>query len=131
MHPYEFLSVYGLVMEGLKAVTDKNVSELMPKDIVSKSKIYNIISALQFKDLYGIKLIKDFKANLFELKELKDYMMNTWIIRRIRNPGEEYELVQHWAEDLKLDKFFEPVDKGKYRQRSDLDKVIENIKRTH
>ncbi|RZK14683.1 MAG: tetratricopeptide repeat protein, partial [Flavobacterium sp.] len=52
LRPYQFLSIYALIKEGQMAVTDKRAIELSPRKVLSDSKVYNVINALQLKDLY-------------------------------------------------------------------------------
>jgi hypothetical protein len=53
--------------------------------------------------------------------EFKEY-------RKDRQAGEEYELVQHWGEDLKFNKYFELVDENEYRsERNNIDEIISSI----
>lgn len=128
LRPFQFLSLYGMVKEGLQAVTDTKIVDLSPKEVLSKSKIYNIIGALHFKDLFGIDLISNYKATPLELKQAKDFYQEYLEYRDDREPGEEYELVQHWAEDLNLDKNFELVKELEFRsKRTDLDNILESI----
>lgn len=128
MQPYQFLSLYTLLQEGLKAVTDKNIVELSPKEILSRSKIYNLVNALQYRALYGLDFIKDFQATPAELKQAEGFYGEYLQYREDKEPAEEYELVQHWAEDLKLDKYFELVDENEYREkRSDIDNLLTSI----
>jgi len=125
LRPYQFLSLYNLIQEGLKAVTDKKVVELSPSDILSKSKIYNIVNALQFKALYGIDFIKDFQASASELKQANVFYSEYLEYKDNKGAAEEYELVIHWAEDLKLDKYFELEGEIQFRKRSDISNYIE------
>jgi hypothetical protein len=128
LRPYQFLSLHNLLQEGLKAVTDKKVIELSPKDIISKSKIYNIVNAIQFKDLYGIDFIKDFQATPIELKHAREFYDEYLQYRDDKEPAEEYELVLHWAEDLKLDRNFELVNEHDYRnKRTNIDNLLTSI----
>jgi tetratricopeptide (TPR) repeat protein len=130
LRPYQFLSIYSMIMEGIKAVTDKKIVELSPKDILSKSKVYNIVNALQYKDLFGIDFIKDFKATPTELKHAKDFYEEFLQYKNDREPAEEYEMVLHWAEDLKLDKYFELVNEKEYRtKRTDVDNLLSSIEK--
>lgn len=130
LRAYQFQSYYGLVKEGLQAVTDKKIVDLSPKDVLSKSKIYNLITAMHFKDLFGIDLINDFKATPLELNQAKELYDEFLEYREDREPGEEYELVQHWAEDLRLDNYFELIDEQEYRnKRTNLDNIIESIEK--
>lgn len=128
--PYQFLSLYTMLQEGLKAVTDKNIVELSPRDIISKSKVYNLVNALQFKDLFGFDFIKDFNATSSELKHANDFYQEYLQYKDDKEPAEEYELVLHWAEDLKLDKNFELVNEKEFRtKRTNIDELLSSIEK--
>jgi tetratricopeptide (TPR) repeat protein len=128
LRPYQFLSLLTMLKEGIHAVTESNIVELSPKDILSKSKIYNLVSALQFKELFGVDFIKEFNATSSELKTAKDFFEEYQQYRDNKEPAEEYELVLHWAEDLKLDKTFELIDENEYRsKRINIDNLLTSI----
>lgn len=118
------------MQEGLKAVTDKKIVELFPKDIVSKSKVYNLVNAFQFKELFGFDFIKDFNATPIELKHATDFYDEYLQYRDDREPAEEYELVLHWAEDLDVGKNFELVNEQEYRiKRTNIDNLLSSIEK--
>jgi len=128
LRPYQFLSNYGMMQEGIKAVTDSKIVDLFPKDIVSKSKVYNLVNAKQFNDLYGFNFVKDLNANPRELKLATDFYEEFLQYRDDKEPGEEYELIIHWAEDLNLDKNFELVDEQTFlNKRVDVDNLLKSI----
>jgi len=130
LRPFQFISLYTMLQEGLKAVTDKKIVELSPKDIISKSKVYNLVNAMQFKELFGFDFIKDFNATPSELKFATDFYDEYLQYKEDKEPAEEYELVLHWAEDLKLDKNFELVNEHEYRtKRTDIDKLLSSIEK--
>ena len=130
LRPFQFLSLFTLVQEGLKAVTDKKAIEVSPADILSKSKIYNLVNAMQLKELYGIDFIKDFKATPSELKSATGFYEEYLQYKNDKEPAEEYELVLHWAEDLKLDKNFELINENEYRtKRTDIDNLLTSIEK--
>lgn len=130
LRPFQFISLYNMLQEGLKAVTDKKIVELSPKDIISKSKVYNIVNAIQFKELFGFDFIKDFNANPIEMKLATDFYDEYLQYKEDKEPAEEYELVLHWAEDLKLDKNFELVNEHEYRtKRTDIDNLLSSIEK--
>ena len=119
-----------MLQEGLQAVTDKKILDLSPKDIISKSKVYNMVNAMQFRELFGLDFIKDFKATPNELKLATDFYDEYLEYKEDKEPAEEYELVLHWAEDLKLDKNFELVNEHEYRtKRTDIDKLLSSIEK--
>lgn len=128
LRPYQFVSVYAMLKDGIKATTDKNIVELSPKHILSKTKIYNLIGAFHFKDLFGLDLIKDFQPTPIELKEAERMYKEFLEYKTDRKAGEEYELVQHWADDLKLQDNFELVDEETYRKRTaSVDDLLKSI----
>lgn len=118
------------MQEGLKAVTDNKIVELSPKDIISKSKIYNLVNAIQFKELFGLDFIKDFNATQIESKHANDFYEEYLQYKDDKEPAEEYELVLHWAEDLKLDKNFELVNEKEFRtKRTNIDEFLSSIEK--
>ena len=128
LRPYQFISLYNLIQDGIKAVTDSKIVDLSPKEVVSNSKVYNLVNALQYKELYGIDFIKEFKASISELKLAQTFYDEFLQYKGDKEPAEEYELVLHWAEDLKLDSNFELVNENEYRnKRTDLDNLLESI----
>lgn len=82
------------------------------------------MGALQFKELYGIDMIADYKATPIELKTAKDFYEEYKEYNEDREPGEEYELVAHWAEDLKLNKYFDLVGELQYRKGSSMETFL-------
>jgi tetratricopeptide (TPR) repeat protein len=130
LRPFQFISLYNMLQEGLKAVTDKKIVELSPKDIISKSKVYNIVNAIQFKELFGFDFIKDFNATSSEMKLATDFYDEYLQYKEDKEPAEEYELVLHWAEDLRLDKNFELVNEHEYRtKRTDINNLLSSIEK--
>ena len=128
LRPYQFLSINNLIQDGIEAVTNKDVAEITPKEIIAKTKIYNLVGGMQFRDLYGVDLIDQYQANKQELVQASTFYKEYLEYSVDRLPGEEYELVQNWADDLELDKNFELVDEKHFRsQRADIDHLLTTI----
>ena len=127
--PWQFLSLNALIEQGIVAVTDERIIELAPKDILSKSKIYNMINALQFHDLYGYDLVDRFKATQAERQQAQTFYNEFLEYRDDKKPGEEYEMLLHWAEDLKLDPYSELVGELQYRKRADITSFFNNLEK--
>jgi tetratricopeptide (TPR) repeat protein len=113
LRPYQFISFFGLVQEGKQAVTDQNVIEMTPKSILSVSIIYNLVTAMQFRDMYGIDMLPEFNANKGEMKQAEGFYSEYLEYKDDRQPGEEYELIENWAKDLGIDKNFELINESK------------------
>jgi hypothetical protein len=130
LRPFQFLSLYGLIQEGIEAVTNKRVIDIAPKEILSASKIYNFVYALQFKEFFGLDFTKDFKATPAELKLAHDFYDEYLQYRDDKEPAEEYEMLIHWAEDLKLDQYFELSDENDYQNnRTNIENLLSSIEK--
>ena len=130
LRPYQFISLYTLLQEGLEAVTNKKIVDLSPTEILSKSKVYNMVGALQFSALYGIDFTKDFNATATEKKQAQTFYDEYLQYQKDRQPAEEYELVTNWAADLQLQNNFELLDENEYRKkRTDIDSLLSSIEK--
>lgn len=114
----QFISLYQLNQEGHKAVNDPKIIELAPPDILSKSRIFNVVSARHFETLFGVKMEKQYLVRPFEKEQIDAFWDEFNEYRNDREAGEEYELVLHWGEDLELDAYFELVDEIEYRSQN-------------
>lgn len=117
LRPYQLTSILNLLYEGKQGVTDKRAQKFTPQVVLKASKILNIVNAIQFKDLFGVDLIKDFEPLPFELKEAERMWEEYVEYRTDRSPGEEYELIKHWAEDLRVNQYFDLVDEIDFRNK--------------
>jgi len=130
LRPFQFISLHNMLQEALKAVTDKKIVELSPKDIISKSKIYSLVNAIQFKELFGFDFIKEFNSTQIEMKLALGFYDEYMQYKDDKEPAEEYELVLHWAEDLKIDNNFELVDENEYRtKRTNIENLLSSIEK--
>ena len=126
LRPFQIISLFNLLQEALKTVTDRNIAELSPRDILSKNKIYNLTNAIQFKELYGIDLISEFKPTKSEINQARSFYNEFVEYRDDKQPAEEYELVQHWADDLTLNDYFQLVDETKFHNENSAEKSMLN-----
>lgn len=126
LRPFQFLSLFAMMQEGIQATTKPEIVKNTPKNILSKSKIFNLINAMHFKTLYKVDLVQDHNPSKLELNQANELYNEFLEYRADKAPGEEYELVQHWAEDLKLDAYFELVPEDEHRRKT-IDDVLSEI----
>jgi Tfp pilus assembly protein PilF len=128
LRPFQFISLFTLLKENLNSVTNKKVIDFMPPKVVSNNKIYNVVNAMLFKDLFGVDLINDFKSTVSELNFATKFYNEFLEYKDDKSPAEEYELLIHWAEDLDLDKYFDCVNEQEYRTKNkSIDSYLEHI----
>jgi hypothetical protein len=125
LRPYQFLSLFNLIQEAIKSVTDERVLDIAPQNIVSKTKTYSLVNAIQFKELFGINIISEFNATTTELKlaDYKEFAAH----KDNRLPGQEFELVKHWAKALDLASFFELESETKFETKNNIDEFLTKL----
>jgi Tfp pilus assembly protein PilF len=117
LRPYQFVSLLLINREGVDAVTNKKTVGLIPSTVLSISKIYNIINVMMLKDLFGIDMIPNLNAQKSELILANKFWDEFLEYREDREAGEEYELVQNWADDVGMNKYFELVNENEFRKK--------------
>lgn len=127
LRPFQFISLHQLTYEGIHAVTDKKITDIIPITVISKTKILNMVGAMQYRDLYGIDLLDKYGASKIERTQAESFYDEYQEYRKDKAPGEEYELIQHWAEDLQINGYFKLIDEVSYRTENNLDKVLQAI----
>ena len=127
LRPYQFLSLYNLFEEAVKSVTDERILELIPATIISKTKIYSLVNALQFDDLFGMNLIEEFKANTLELQQAQTFYQQFLDRKDQRQPGEEFKLIRQWAKALALDHFFALENETQLETKTNIDDFLAQL----
>jgi hypothetical protein len=127
LRSYQFLSLFNLLQEAIKAVTDTRILDIAPQSVLSKTKTYSLVNAMQFKELFGIDLIPEFKASTAELKLAQSFYKEFSEIKDDRKPGQEFELVKHWAQELGLDNFFELESETKFETKNNIDDFLTKL----
>ena len=130
IRPFQFLSLFTLIKEGIYAVTDEKIIELAPKEIVSKSKIYNLVNAIQFKELFGVDLIDELKSSDNESNTANKFYAEYLEYKADKSIADEYKLIQNWADTLHLSYQFELIDEKNYHSKtSTIDSILDEIEK--
>jgi hypothetical protein len=74
-----------------------------------------------------LDLTREFAATSVELKQAQGFYDEYLEYKDDKKPGEEYELLMHWAEDLKLEKNFVLELENNYRKRTNIDSLLESL----
>lgn len=91
LRPQQFLSLYKMGIEAYEAVSNTKAVDLVPSEIVSQSKVYNVLGARHTDDLMGTRLEEKYKVS-FKEKELVNSFWDEFLeYRQDRHAGEEYE----------------------------------------
>jgi tetratricopeptide (TPR) repeat protein len=115
LRPTQFLSLHKLLLEYIEAARNKQVATYSPPAVHRANTVLNLVAALHFKDLFGYDLTRDFQASIPDMKEAQRLWKEYQDYRVDRQPGEEYELVQHWGKDLGMAAYFKLKDEASIR----------------
>ncbi|WP_405221029.1 tetratricopeptide repeat protein [Dokdonia sp. Asnod1-B02] len=126
IRPIQFLSLLSILQEGVEANTNKDIVKNTPKDILSTSKVFNLINAIHFKNLFNIDLLELFNHSKREMNQAQSFYSEFEEYRDDKKPGEEYEIIKHWGEDLNLDNFYSLIPETEYRKKT-IDSVLQEI----
>ena len=118
--PYQFVSLLGLIQEGIHATTDENILTIAPPGILSKSKTFNLVNTLQFMKRYGVNLIDEHNPTKTEKEQAEKFYHEYEECRTMHTPGDEYKLLQSFAKQLYLQNYFSLVEESGFRQHRDL-----------
>lgn len=110
LRPLQFVSLFSMLRQGIEANTRPDIIKITPSKILSSSIVYNLVNSIHFKELFGVDLIAKHKPKKSELEKAQKFYKEFQEYRDDKKPGEEYDLIQFWAEDLRLDKYFELID---------------------
>ena len=96
---------------------------------MSKSRAYSLLLSRQIAELFGVDRTPEFKATPAEKALAQKCWTEFEEYRADRQPGEEYELVQHWGDDLGIASYYSLVPEDDYRaaQTGTLDEQLTGI----
>jgi hypothetical protein len=126
LRPYQLLSLLEIVKYGIEAVTNRAVIDITPLPIIKPTITLNLVMALHLKALFGVDLIEEHKAPHSSHLEMAQTLYEEFLeYKDDREPGEEYELIKHWGEDLKINQHFSLQDE--YPKEDNTDELLSDI----
>lgn len=103
----------------------KGQQGIFPKSIVTASKIMNIVSSIHLEKLFGLRFYQNYKPTKAEFDTAKD-LYEEYLAYHDYKPGEEYELVEYFAETLGMQDFFKLKNESEFVKDTNQEKESEN-----
>jgi tetratricopeptide (TPR) repeat protein len=108
----------------IKVANKKEIKELFPKFVVDCNVVMNLVHVYQIKEFFGID-ISDRYDDVIIYKAQASKLYNNFKNKQIAlKPGDEYDLVNYWGNELKLTKYFNIVLEQLKRDSDDILKSI-------
>ncbi len=114
MRPYQLQSLFKMEQENIKAATDPQITKSFPTEVCRANKVLNICSSLHFNQLFGINLIHEYHPTKMELDQATDLYEEYKAYVDTFKCGDEYELIEYFANSLKLEEYISIEDETAY-----------------
>lgn len=117
IRPIQLLSLMALDHQNIESIKGSYKAKFIPQSILDVSKVLNVVSSMQLEHLYGIHFYSEYKATKAEMSLAKD-MFEEYLAYSDYKPGEEYELVKYFSEQMNIEDFFSMMDEDNYQRDS-------------
>lgn len=109
LRPIQFLSLLKLLQDAIAGANNATAKKISPTFIRDANIILSFTQLFQFRELFGVDLTRQIKEPLLE-KKAKTIYQEYLRMKEDKEPGEEYDLIEWWAEDVNLKPYFNLVD---------------------
>ncbi|MCB0553455.1 MAG: tetratricopeptide repeat protein [Phaeodactylibacter sp.] len=106
LRPVQFLSLRALYQDAIDGANNKQVGGLAPAFVRNANITLSYVLLLQYRALFGLDLTAEIREPAL-LRKAEGFYQDYLDMKDDKGPGEEYDLIEWWGEDLKL--------KGLYR----------------
>ena len=128
LRPFQFLSLLDMQKEYMKSASNKQIIRYSSAFVRKANLVLNLVHCLQFKDLFGCDLISSYGAAIQDLKLAEKFYQEYLTYQKNNQSLEAYKLIQRWAEELRIDKYFTMAEENEYRsKKADSDLLINTI----
>ena len=105
IRPVQLLGLLGIAQSAIDGAQNQELKKIVPPFIRNANIVMSMTLLIQIKELYHIDLLAEMKEpNL--VKKGKQLYEDFIEVRNDKSPGEEYDVIRWWAEELKLTKYF-------------------------
>ena len=127
IRPVQLLSLLQQEMDNIKADESVTGSKDIPKVIIDASRVMNLVQSLQLKDLYGVDMTPGHHPRRNDLALAEELLKEYKAYKDTYKPGDEYELLEYFADNLRLQDLLLIRDEpsGRKAPGLDLDSLME------
>lgn len=112
VRPIQMLSLLHMEQDNINSVKQAAKNGFFPKEIVYANKVMNIATSMHFKDIYGINLIGQYQPTKREYEQAKDLYEEFKAYHDTYKAGDEYEMVEYFAQSFNMEDLIEIMDEG-------------------
>ncbi len=131
LRPFQYISLLALQKEYIESAVNRQIIKYSSDLIRKANLILNLVHCLQFKDLFGYDLIPSYKTTSQDMKMAKRFYQEYLQYQKNNQSLEAFKLIQRWAEELKIEKYFTLIEENEYRSQQthpeENEKIIEKI----
>lgn len=117
MRPAQLLSLMIAEKEFIAQANNKAITSAVPLKIAQINKVLNIVSSMHFRQMFGFDFIKEYHPSKFELTQASDLYEEYKAYIDTYKPGDEFELLDYFADSLGVADFFSIDDEPQEDER--------------
>lgn len=122
MRPLQLLSLMQQEDYNVKAILESEKRKFIPQDIVTMSKVMNIVTSMHVEKLFGLRFYQMYKPTKKEFEMAKD-LYEEYEAYDDYKPGEEYDLVEYFAQTFNAESLISMKPESEYIRES-VDKML-------
>lgn len=122
MRPMQLLSLMQQEDYNLHAILESEKHKFVPQEIITMSKVMNIVTSMHLEKLYGLRFYQQYKPTKKELDMAKDLYAEYQAYDDYK-PGEEYELIEYFVETFNAEPLISMKPETEYLDES-IDKML-------
>lgn len=120
VRPLQFMSLFDQETTNIKSVEQASKTPDIPFDIVRLNKVMNMVTAMHFKELYGVDLVHYYKPTKADLDLALDLYEEYKAYRDDYKAGEEYDMVRFFVEQLRCNDLITLENEEEFKKRFNL-----------
>ena len=116
VRPLQMLSLFQQEQDNIAAI-QKGMQNpgIVPNQVFHASKIMNMVTSLHLKELYGMDFLHLYKPMKSEMNLAKDIYEEYKAYRDDYQPGEEYDMMNYFIEQLDCEDFVKTINEADYK----------------
>ena len=116
VRPFQLLSLLHSETNNISSVETITKNGHLPPEVIRVNKIMILVSSLHLKEMYGIDLTRSYHPTKLEYDQAKDLYDEFKAYLGTYKDGDEFELLEYYAESLNMEDLIELQDEKEYAQ---------------
>ena len=110
VRPIQMVSLFHQELTNVESVRSVMKGGFFPSEVVKANKVMNIVTSMNFKDMYGIDFIREYHPTKAEYDQAKDLFDEFKAYLNTYKAGDEYEMIEYFVQSFDMEDLVEIID---------------------